>query len=266
MGRIQSGRTWHLVAVAMLAAAPAWADVTITQTTTVKMGAGNNSGETVTRIKGHKMRVDNAARPNADQTSMILDADGNRMIFLNHTKKEAIVNSMGDMGASLSKISDADMDAKLTPTSEKKQVAGFTCSVYDSMISVKFSMMEKQPPVEVVMTGPVCLSKDAPGRADFTQFYQYAAQKGFIFSDPATAKAQPGIAKGMAKMFQTWADAGVPLNSDIAMSFKGEGMFAQMMNKMGSGKIVSDTSKIDTATLSEDVFGVPAGYKTTSKQ
>jgi hypothetical protein len=259
MGRIKT--TWQVFAAVLLATAPAWADVTLTQTTSGKMGGGSSTGESVTHIKGHKMRVD-TNRSNADQTSMIWDVDGNKMIVLNHTKKEAMVVNMSTVGQSLSKISDADMDAKLTPTGATKQVAGATCAVYDSLISVKFSMMEQQPPIEMTMTGPVCLSKDAPGHADFMGFYNYAVQKGFIFSDPASAKAQPAMAKGMAKMLKTWADAGVPLNSDIMLSFKGEGMFAQMMNKMGSGKIVSDTSKIDTSAISDDLFGVPAGYKT----
>ncbi len=141
-------------------------------------------------------------------------------------------------------------------------MAGATCAVYDSNVSVKFAMMQGQPPVTIVMAGPVCLSKDAPGHADFTGFYNYAAQKGFIFTDPAAAKAQPGMAKGMAQMLKTWADAGIPLNSDVAISFQGEGPMAQMMNKMAGGKMTTDTTKIETGALSADLFAVPAGYKT----
>ncbi len=262
MGRIQIRHTWQFLAVAMLAASPAWADVTLNQTMNSKIGSGMN-GQTVTRIKGHKMRVDTTtSAPGADATSIIWDVDGGRMIVLNHTKKEAIVKGMGDVGASLDKIPPADMSAKITPTGATKQVAGATCAVYDSNISVKFAMMQGQPPVEIVMAGPVCLSKDAPGRADFTQFYEYAAQKGFIFTDPQAAKAQPGMAKGMAQMLKTWADAGVPLNSDVAISFQGEGMMAQMMNKMAGGKMITDTTKIEQGALSDDLFAVPAGYKT----
>jgi hypothetical protein len=262
MGRTDTGRILRFFTAALLAAAaPAWADVTLTQTTSGKMFGPDASGTSVTRIKGHKMRID-TTRAGADDTSMIFDVDGGKMIIVNNTKKEATIRNMADVGAALTKISDADMQAKLDPTSATKQVAGASCTVYDSNVSVKFSMVEKQPPIEMVMTGPVCLSKTAPGHADFSQFYANAAEKGFIFTDPQVAKAQPGMAKGMAKMMKTWADAGLPLSSDVAMSFKGEGMFAQMMNKMGSGKMVSETTKIDTGTLSDDLFAVPAGYKT----
>src|SRR5262249_53701687 len=91
-----AGRFWgRAVAVAgtaaaLLTAAPAWADVTVTQTIGGKMmGAGDMAGTSVTRIKGHKMRIDNT-RNGTNDTSTIFDVDSGKMIFLNHAKKEAM--------------------------------------------------------------------------------------------------------------------------------------------------------------------------------
>jgi hypothetical protein len=246
----------------MLIVTPAWADVTMTASTGGKMfGAGDMAGTSVTRIKGHKMRID-TTRGTGNDTTMIFDVDGGKMIILNNTKKEATVRDASEMGAVVSKIGDADLKASLEPTSATKTVAGVSCTVYDSNVAVAFSMVENQPPTTMVMAGPVCLSKTAAGAADIRAFFAAAAQKGFIFSDPASAKAMPGMAKGMATMWKKWADAGVSLTSDLNLSFEGDGMMAQMMKKMGNGKITSETTKIETAALSDDLFAVPAGYKT----
>src|SRR6266542_2408812 len=153
------------VVAAMLMATPAWADVTLTQNTSTKLFGPDAKGTSVTRIKGHKMRID-SMKTGGDETSMIFDVDAGKMIMLNNTKKEATVRDASEMGAALSKVPDADMKASLEPTSATKTVAGSTCTVYDSNVSVSFSMVEKQPPITMVMNGPVCLSKSVAGAAD----------------------------------------------------------------------------------------------------
>jgi hypothetical protein len=249
-------------AAAMMLAAPAWADVTVTETTGGKMfGAGDMTGTKVTRIKGHKMRQD-MNHPGRDNVSMIFDVDSGKMIILNHAKKEAMVRSTADIGQAMGQISDADVKSSLTDSGQAKTVAGASCNVFDTSISVSFSMMEKAPPMTMVMTGPVCLSKTAPGHEDFRNFYLAAAEKGFIFTDPQAAKAQPGMAKAMQTMARKMAEGGLPLSSDLNMTFEGDNPMAQMMKKMGGAKMTSEATKIETTALSDDIFAVQAGYKT----
>ena len=246
-------------AALVLLAAPSWADVTVTETTGGKMMTQDLSGTKMTRIKGHKMRQDETR--NGNSTSTIFDLDTGKMIILNNTKKEAMVRTTADFGEAISKISDADMKAEMTPSGATKTVAGQTCNVFDATVSVTFTMMEKQPPTTMTMKGPVCLSKSAPGHADFKEFFATAAKKGFMFTDPATAKAQPGMAKAMSTMLQKMAENGISLSSDLTI-FSGEGMMAQMMQKMGGGKLTSEATKIETGSIADDVFTVPADYKT----
>jgi hypothetical protein len=208
------------------------------------------------------MRQDtNRTTGSGDSTSMIFDVDAGKLIVLNNTKKEATVRTTSDFGESLSRITDADVKSSITDTGATKTVAGQSCNVYDANVAVTFSMVEKQPPMTMVMKGPVCLSKSAPGNADFRGFYLAASEKGFIFTDPSTAKAQPGMAKAMTTMLKKMAEGGLPLSSDMNMTFEGEGMMAQMMQKMGGARITSEATKIETGSLSDDVFAVPAGYK-----
>jgi hypothetical protein len=248
-------------AAVMLLGVPAWADVTITETTGGKMFTADMSGSKTTRIKGHKMRQD-STRNGGDSTSIIFDLDSGKMIMLNNTKKEAIVRTSQEFGTALSKISDADLKSSFTPTGTSRTVAGQTCNVFDASVTVTFVMAEKAPPMTMTMKGPVCVSKTAPGSADVKEFFTAASQKGFMFTDPAMAKSQPGMAKAMSTMLQKQAEAGVPLSSDMAMSFEGDSPMAQMMSKMGSGKITTEATKVETGSIADDVFVVPADYKT----
>jgi hypothetical protein len=248
-------------ATMLLLGAQARADVTITETTGGKMfGQADLSGTRVTRIKGHKMRQDNN-RTGGDSLSTIFDVDAGKIIVLNNTKKEATVQQTAEFNQALSKISDADVKADMTATSATRTVAGQSCTVYDANISITFAMMEKAPPITMTMKGPVCLSKSAPGAADFSGFYSAASEKGFFFTDPGMVRTQPGMAKGMSTMLKKLAEGGLSLSSDLAMDFEGDNMMAQMMKKMGGGKIVSEATKVDTGAIADDAFGVPAGYK-----
>jgi hypothetical protein len=261
MGRSTLGRMTKvavgLTAGLYLAAAPAWADVTITSTQTGKM-AGGDGIENVQRIKGGKMRTD--LTKGTDKTTIIIDAEGGKMIMIDHKKKEATSIDVAAVGEAIQKVGDADVQATLTPTSETKQVAGYACTVYQSDVKVNFSPGEGMA-MKILMTGPVCVSKTAPGMKEYAQFYTTAVDKGFIFGDPRVAKAQPGMAKGFAKLYKAWADAGVPLSNETTLKFDGAGMLTGMMNKMMGGATIQTVSKIDTAAIDDAEFQVPAGYK-----
>src|SRR5262249_30946874 len=153
-------------------------------------------------------------------------------------------------------IPEANIKASVTPTSATKTVAGMRCTVYDMNVAVSFTMVEKQPPMTIVMSGPACLSKTAPGYAEVAEVYNTASQKGFFFTDPNVAKVQPGMAKGMATMLKKMSEAGISLSSEFDMTFEGEGMMAQMMKKMGAGKMTSEVTKVETGALADDLFVV----------
>lgn len=237
-------------------AAPAWADVTLTQTTTAKMA----SGETISRIKGHKMRTDMTLK-NGNVMSTIIDLDTGKMISLDHKKKEASIFDMSQIGENLKKVTDSDMKVSLTPTAEKKDVAGQSCTVYTSNISVPMKMSEDMP-LTMNMSGPVCLSKTAPGHDDFKAFYLAVAEKGLFFTNPQQAKASPGQAKGMTALYKQMAEAGIAMSTDITIKIDGGGgMMQAMMSKMIGDTIHVETTKIEQGAIADDQFTPPADYK-----
>jgi hypothetical protein len=237
---------------------PAAADVTVNQKTTGKgpIGAAA-SGDSVQYVKGSKMRLDQSRGD--DQISTIIDADAQRMISLNHKKKEADIYDMAKMAADLQKVQASDIKANVTPTTQTRQIAGQTCTVHN--IEIEISMAMGNNPMSMVMAGPACLVKDAPGAKDYETFYKTAVEKGLFFSDPRQAKAQPGQAKGMARLYQEMASRGIPYAQEFTMKFQGNEMMAGMMNKMGGTSMTTEVTSVSTAPLSDSLFEIPAGYK-----
>lgn len=251
------------IAIAVGVLAYAWtaqADVTIVAQMTGKMKGMNPSGETITYIKGTKMRTDQTM--GRDKTSTIMDVDGGRMIALNHNKKEAEVWNMAELTATLQQsgaVSAADVE--ITPTSETKEIAGYTATRHDVSVSVDAGMPDTPIQMTLNITGPAWLSKEAPGVSDYANFYMAAVEKGFFFGDPRAARANPGNARGMMQMYRQMASQGIPLESTQTMKMSGSGPMAGLLARMGGGEMSTTVTRISDETLDASLFEIPAGYK-----
>jgi hypothetical protein len=119
----------------------------------------------------------------------------------------------------------------------------------------------------VTLSGPVWIVKNAPGAADYNNFYKAAVEKGWIFSDPRGAKAQPGQAKAMAEMYKRIAETGgIPYQTDIQVKLGGDGPMAGLMGRLGGVSMSSVVDTIETGPLPADLFAPPAGYKLNAKK
>lgn len=252
-----------VVALGIVAcASTASADVKLVAEMTGKMMGRSPSGQTVTFIKGNKMRTDQAM--GGAELSTIMDVDTGELITINHKNKEAEVWNIADLARTMQDVgvSAAGVDVKITPTGESKEVAGYKATGYDLNVSVKSAMAGQQGmEITVSISGPAFLSTDAPGARDYANFYTAAADKGFFFGDPRAAKAQPGNAKGMMALYRTMADKGIPLESKQVIKLSGDGPMAAVFAKMGGGEINSTVTSVSADPIAADVFTVPAGYK-----
>jgi len=255
MNRVGFGCAF-LAAVAITA--PAAADVTVRQKTSGKMAMGGPmGGEGVQYIKGARMRNDEAIT--GEGTSTIVDLTTQQMIVLNPKRRQADVYDMTTLGTELAKISASDVQARITPTTETRQLAGATCTVHNMSVAVPTDMGGEK--IQLMISGPVCLSKNAPGQADFAAFYKAGAEKGMFFGDPRTAKAQPGHARALAALHREMANLGVPLAQEINISFEGTGPMAGMMSKVGRSTITTEVLSVSTEAIPDSTFEIPAGYK-----
>ena len=248
-------------------AMPAFAGVTLKQTTTGKgMGMSGTTGGT-TYIKGGKMRTDVVM---GDKTmTTIFDVDTQKMYSFDSKKKEADVFDMAAVGAELSKSVDmSSAKASFKPNGQKKEISGKSAAGYDMQVSMDAAMGgSKEMSMTVTLQGPVWIVADAPGAADYARFYKTAVEKGWIFSDPRAAKAQPGQAKAMAEMYnQIAATGGIPYQTEIQIKLGGGGPMGGLLAKMGNVTMTTTLDAVEVGPVAEDLFAPPAGYKLNEKK
>jgi hypothetical protein len=92
-------------------------------------------------------------------------------------------------------------------------------------------------------------------------------EKGWIFSDPRGAKAQPGQAKAVAEMYrQVAAIGGIPYASDLQIKMSGDGPLAGILAKIGNVTMTTTTDSVEVGPLADNLFAPPAGYKLNQKK
>jgi hypothetical protein len=259
------------IVLALALAAPVHADVTLNQTTGGKGMGMSGDGKAVTRIKGNKMRTDTTM---GDTThTMIFDVDAQKLYVFDSKKKEADVWDMGTFAAQMGQSVDvSSIKASVKPNGQTKAFGAANADGYDMLVTVPAAMGGGNgPKMTVTLTGPVWIVKNAPGTADYANFYKAAAEKGFIFSDPRVAKGQPGQAKAMAEMYRQFAAIGgiayeTNMNVKLGMDGGDAGPMAGILAKMGNIEIQTVVDSVETTPVADDLFAPPAGYKLNTKQ
>lgn len=243
----------------VLLAGPAVAEVTITATQQGKgMMAKLMSGETVTRIKGGKMRGDTASGDGP--TTTLIDLDAQMMAVLNHKAKEATVTNLGELQAAMGKMTDNNTKAKVTPMGRRQEVGGRGCDEYQMEMTVP-AFADPSSPIMVTTSGPFCIVKDSPGKDDYAAFYLKAADKGFVIAgDPRQAKAQPGQARSMTEVYRQMARLGVPYLIDLDFKMGGEGPMGAIMGRLGFG-FTSTVTRVSVEAIPDAMMAVPSDYK-----
>jgi hypothetical protein len=256
----------HKLLPLVLAAAggAAQADVTVVTTTAGKASFINVGGTSTHLIKGNRMRTDSVMGSRDD--SLLVDIDGRRFVSIDDGKKSATVTPLDSIREQLDKAGVGTINATLTKTAQKKQVAGYNCTVHDVSVSLPFSITGHPGDgmdMNMVMSGTVCLSTDAPGLADYQKFYRASADSGFIFGDPRAAKSPTGAAqaKAYAELTRKMAEAGMALESHVTITANGSNPMAGMMAKLAASDISTTVTQITVGDLPAEKFDVPAGYK-----
>lgn len=256
-----------VVGVTLAFSLPAFADVTIRQTTSGKGMGMAAAGASTTYIKGMKMRTDTEMRGTVQTT--IFDVENQKMYVFDSKKKSADVWDMQAFSAELAKsVETGEMKTSVKPNGQTKEVAGKSATGYtiESSVPAKIGGEEGMA-MTVALQGPMWIVKGAPGTADYKAFYKAAAEKGWIFSDPGAAKGSPGQAKAIAEMYRMLASTGgVPYETEMTISVTGEGPMAAVMARMGGMSMTSTVQSVDTSALDDALFAPPAGYKLVPKK
>lgn len=249
-------------ALTLALATPTLADVTVKASGSGGAFGVSSGAVTTTYTKGNKMRSETVVGGTTHTT--ILDVDAQRMYSFDSKKKQVDAWDMKELSAAIgSTVDTAAMKASVKPNGQTKQINGKTATGYDMQISVPASMGgQGGMAMTVTLSGPIWIVQGAPGTADYTNFYKAAAAKGFIFSDPKTAKAQPGNAKAITEMYKRFAaTGGIPHETNMTIRIGADGPLGGLMDSMGKITSTSTVTSVDTAALPARLFTPPAGYK-----
>jgi hypothetical protein len=251
------------LAVALALAAAAQADTTLKATSTGKGLGMSGTTTSVTYIKGLKMRAEAAS--GKASTASIYDVEAQKMVILDPKKKEATVWDMGSFSQEIGKaVSVESVQASMKPNGQTKTVNGQSADGYDVNIVVPTTIAGNA--ITMNLTGVSWIAKGVPGSADYSAFYQGAAERGWIFTDPRAAQGSPGQAKAMAQMYAEFAKlGGIPVETDMDMRASGDGPMAAMMSKMGAVETTTVIDSVETGPLDDVLFQVPADYKIKQK-
>jgi len=268
-----------LALLACLAARPAHADLTI-KSTVKATGPATMAGQSVSSIKGTKMRVETtmsgemaAKMPNAQpgqpvKTVTIVDAAIRQMIVLDAATKTATVYDLSKMAEQMQQAGGpGDVKVSMTPTGQTRQILGRTCTEYTLSVSMAVTPPTGGPSMTITLGGPTWIARDAPGTSDFTAFYKAAGESGLFFQ-PGGGRggAMNPQTRGMAAMYKALADTGgIPYEQVIQVTIGAEGQMADMMKRMGQPGTTMTVTGASTDPIPDELFAIPAGY-TTKKQ
>lgn len=240
-----------VLSVCLLAAAPAFADITVTMNLSMNMGPIVSSGQATGTIKGTKYRSD--AKIMGQDVTILVDPVTRQPLLLNNITKEVVVFDPQQAMAGLP-VTIGEVAASAKPLGQTKEILGRTCQGFTVEVSMPMSLGGET--VTMKMTGPVWLAKDGPGVAEYV-----AAQKALIGRGISLSPLGQGpSAKGMAEVSKVLADAGITMEQEIHVALSGAGQMAQMMGQMGDMTMKMTVTAISTEPIPDAAFKVPDGY------
>ncbi len=224
----------------MCCASPAVAGVVITQEQTVSAGERNRTSLQTIMVQGNKQKI-------ADERhTVIVDLDaGKQMVMVPTTKTyfEASLGSHGRMGSMMPPARAGTLDFK--KTGKTRTVAGFKCDDYQASGQ---SMSGEYTTTE-------CVSKTAPGAAEFAAFQKAMLEK----------------LEGRAPEMKGLPPDAIPLASDSTIKVekrtlpgisKEQGAVAgHAMPERPPVVIHTVVTKIEKQNLPAGTFEVPADFK-----
>ena len=241
--------------VLAVAAAPAFADVTMTTMISSTVGPIVVSGQSTGFEKGTKLRVDNkfdAQVVKMDQ-SILLDLVTRQVLVVDHGAREVRAFDAGQALAGLP-VTTGEVSVSVKPTGETKLIVGRVCRGFT--IEMSLPMTVNGEAMTMKASGSMWMAKDDAVLAEYQ-----AAQKTLADAGVSLMPFGQGPqAKGMAEVSKALAGAGIMMEQELHMTVEGAGQTAQMMGQMGGITMKLTVTAISTDPIPDSKFAIPEGY------
>jgi hypothetical protein len=232
-----------------------FADVTLTQNTTGADGKRQVQSQTVTSIKGSKLRIETKS---GDETvTTIYDINNGRQIVLRSRGKEAAVSDFTQESAE-SENKKFAAEVTFNATGQSKTVLSRNCDEYSFTIRVP---VFEELAVDLFITGSVYVLRDGPESKEFADFVMRAQKQNLIWGVSSDNVGAIALARAQTALYQEAANVGgIPLETDEDVQFQG-GYWSKPFVKGNSGEKTTVVTSISSDPLPDNRFLVPAGWK-----
>jgi hypothetical protein len=239
-----------VLACVALAAAPAFADVTVKTTVSTSGGPVPIEISSTTYVKGMKMRSD--VKVMGQDMSVFVDIATKQQVVVNNVTKE--VQDLNAMLANMP-MSFGEMTVSVKPSGQTKTILGRACAGFTVEVTGPLTMMGET--LTTSTTGVAWITKEGPGVAEYQAITKAATAAGLMVG----SLSQGPQAAGLAKMQAAFAEHGVSLEEDMQISMTGSGQIAQMMAQTGAGNVrtITTVTEISVEAIPAETVTGPGG-------
>ena len=251
-----------VLAFVLLAPVRATADVRLVETTRDQAGGKTIAGVRTTSIKGARMRLD-TVRDNKTAATLY-DVPAGATITLDARKKRATWRDVDRRNAKLEEeYPRASVTVTLTPTGATRTVAGALCREFALSVRVP---MTKSASLVLTMTGSAWMASDVPGAGDYDAFAAAAIERQIVFGPSSDNQILLAITRAQTEMYRALGGLhAVPFVVETATDVDGKGLLAGLVRKAVKGSQTTEVTSVATEPLADDLFVVPAGWKSEKK-
>ena len=237
-------------------------DVRLVESTHDQAGGRTVEGVRTTSIKGTRMRLETVR--DGEPITTLFDVPAGATITLDGKKKRATWRDVDRRNAKLEQeYPRAGVTVIVTPTGATRTLVGAGCREYTVSVRVPIT---KSGSLVLTMTGSAWLASDVPGAADYDRFATAAIERQIVLGPASDNKILLAITRAQTELHRALGGLhAVPYLVETATTVEGKGMLAGLIRKIVSGTQRTDVTRVSIEPLADDLFVVPAGWKSEKK-
>lgn len=254
--RLVSTAIWSIALAVSLSAS-----VVVKESAVTIAGDEKVETEIVYSINGGVMRIH---RPRAGAPTgrvHIFDASAGRLIVLYPDRKEAEIYDAAKASAEIEKRLPSDrITADLKPTGKTRDVLGTTCDEYAFVVKAPAT-----DSVMIVRTGTACVGKQGRSAEEYAAFFR-SAETVLVAGSLTVPKNFLAVDRSETELYRRLAAlGGIPYAIEMKLEVEGRGMTAGLLKRAVAASRSVTVTAVDTTPLHEQMFTIPAGWKTKRK-
>jgi hypothetical protein len=237
--------------------------VVVTESAITRASGKTVESQIVYSVKGLSMRV-HRNRPDgrgAVGLVHIYDAAAGRLVILDAEHKQADIYDGVKASAEVEKkLPSGRITADLKPTGRTRELLGVACDEYSFLVKAPLA-----GDVMLARSGTAWIARQGGGLAEYVAFFR-AAQNVLVAGSINVPKAYLAIDRSETELYRRIAAlGGIPYALDMRLEVEGSGITASLLRKMFTASRTVTTTAVDTTPLDDQVFAIPAGWKTRYK-